>query len=51
VFEAERGESFSLGVYKEALDGILPPTARELVEAQYAELRKTANRLHEIETS
>ena len=51
VHEAERGESFSRGVYKDALDGVLPPTARELVESQYAELRKTAERLHELEAS
>ena len=51
VFEAERGESFSRGVYKDALDGILPPTARELVESQYAELQKTASRLKELEAS
>ena len=51
VQEAERGETFSRGVYESALDGILPPTARELVEAQYAELRKTADRLHQLEAS
>ena len=51
VHEAERGESFSRGIYKEALDGMLPPTARELVENQYAELERTAARLHELEAS
>src|ERR1044072_2889315 len=51
VVEAERGESFSRGVYKEALDGPLPPTARELVETQFAELQKTAGRLRELEES
>ena len=51
VHEAERGENFSRGVYKEALDGMLPPTARELVENQYAELERTAARLHELEAS
>jgi uncharacterized protein (TIGR02284 family) len=50
VYEAERGESFSRGVYKDALDGLLPPSARELVENQYAELQKTADRLKELET-
>ena len=48
VHEAERGEHHSRGVYENALDGILPPTAREIVEGQYAELRKTADRLHEL---
>ena len=51
VHEAERGEHFSRGVYENALDSMLPPTARELVENQYAELRKTAERLHELEAS
>ena len=51
VFEAERGETFSRGVYKEALDGLLPPTARELVENQFAELEKTAGRLKDLEAS
>lgn len=51
VHEAERGEHFSRGVYEDALDGLLPPTARELVEHQYAELRKTAERLRELEVS
>ena len=51
VHEAERGEHFSLGVYKEALDGILPPSARDLVENQYAELQKTADRLKDLEAS
>lgn len=51
VHEAERGENFSRGVYEEALDGILPPTARELVENQYTELQKTATRLRELEAS
>ncbi len=49
IHEAERGEHFSRGVYENALDSILPPTARDLVEHQYAELRKTAERLRQLE--
>jgi len=49
IHEAERGEHFSRAVYKDALDGMLPPTARELIESQYAELHKTAERLRELE--
>ena len=49
VEEAERGERFSRDVYEDALSGMLPPTARELVENQYGELKKTAERLHELE--
>lgn len=51
LHEAERGESFSRGVYENALDGILPPTARELVESQYGELQRTATRLRDLEAS
>ena len=51
LHEAERGESFSRSVYQDALDGMLPPTARELIESQFAELQKTAGRLHELEAS
>lgn len=51
VHEAERGEHFSRGVYRDALESMLPPTARELVEAQYAELTKTAARLRELEAA
>jgi uncharacterized protein (TIGR02284 family) len=51
IHEAERGEHFSRGVYQEALDGMLPPITRQLVEAQYAELHKTADRLRELEAS
>jgi len=49
IQEAERGEHFSRGVYRDALESMLPPTARELVETQYAELRRTAERLRELE--
>ena len=49
VQEAERGEHFSLSVYKDALEGMLPPTVREVVESQYAELRATAERLRALE--
>jgi uncharacterized protein (TIGR02284 family) len=49
IHEAERGEHFSRGVYRSALDGMLPLTARELVETQYAELRRTGERLRELE--
>ena len=51
VHEAARGERFSRGVYENALEGILPPTARDVVERQYAELRQTGKRLRELEAS
>ena len=49
LHEAERGESFSRGVYQDALDGILPPTAREVIESQYRELWNTASRLRDLQ--
>ncbi|HXD20416.1 MAG TPA: PA2169 family four-helix-bundle protein [Vicinamibacterales bacterium] len=51
LHEAERGEQFSRGVYTNALDGMLPPTARALVEHQYAELRRTAERLRALKAA
>jgi uncharacterized protein (TIGR02284 family) len=49
VHEAERGEHFSLGVYRDALDGILPPTVRDVVESQYQEIVSTGLRLRALE--
>jgi uncharacterized protein (TIGR02284 family) len=49
IYEAERGEHFSLGVYKDALEGMLPPTVRDVVESQYAEVQKTGERLRGLE--
>src|SRR4051812_25888650 len=49
VHEAERGEHFSLGVYRDALDGILPPTVRDVVEAQYQEIVSTGLRLRSLD--
>jgi uncharacterized protein (TIGR02284 family) len=39
IEEAERGEEAAVAAYKDALEGMLPPTVRELVERQYAEIR------------
>ena len=49
VHEAERGEHFSLGVYKDALEGMLPPTVRDVVESQYVEVQKTGDRLRALD--
>jgi len=49
IHEAERGEHFSLDVYKDALDGMLPPTVRDVVESQYAEVQKTGDRLRSLD--
>ena len=39
--EAERGERFALAAYDDAVNDILPPGARDLVEAQDENLRNT----------
>jgi len=49
VREAERGEQFSRGVFKDALEGMLPPTVRDVVASQYAELQQTTDRLRALE--
>ena len=49
VHEAERGEHFSLGVYRDALEGMLPPTVRDVVESQYVEVQKTGDRLRSLD--
>ena len=49
VREAERGEQFSLGVFKDALEGMLPPTVRDVVALQYAELQETTGRLRALD--
>jgi uncharacterized protein (TIGR02284 family) len=51
VREAERGEQFSLGVFKDAIEGLLPPTVRDVVASQYAELQQTTIRLRALDTS
>jgi uncharacterized protein (TIGR02284 family) len=51
IHEAERGEHFSRDVYQDALGSMLPPVAREVVEMQYAELRRTGERLRDLELS
>ena len=48
IREAERGERIALAAYEEALDGMLPPTTRDVVERQCAQIRHTFNRVHAL---
>ena len=48
VREAERGERMALAAYEEALDGMLPPTVRDLVETQCASVRQSHSRVHAL---
>jgi uncharacterized protein (TIGR02284 family) len=45
IAEAEHDEDLALATYENALDDMLPPTARELVERQRAEIRLAHDRL------
>ena len=48
IREAERGERIALGAYEDALDGMLPQNARDLIEQQCAEVRESHNRVHAL---
>jgi uncharacterized protein (TIGR02284 family) len=43
--EAERGERVALHAYQEAVEGMLPPTVRDLVERQHAAVREAHARI------
>ena len=45
VKEAERGERVALAAFQEAVEGLLPPQSRDLIEQQYAEMQHTQRRL------
>ena len=44
--EAERGEEAALAAYKAALERMLPPAARDVIERQYEDVRQTYHRIH-----
>ena len=44
IQEAERGEHFSRGVYRNALEGMLPPTARDSNGQYVADCRRRSDR-------
>lgn len=45
IREAERGENAAVATYENALEGMLPPTAQDLVERQCALIRHARNRI------
>ena len=49
VIEAERGEHAALKAYKDALNGMLPPTVTDLVEAQRDAIRDANERIHTVD--
>jgi uncharacterized protein (TIGR02284 family) len=48
IREADRGERSALAAYEDALDGMLPPETRDLIERQCAEVRHSHNRVHAL---
>ena len=49
VTEAERGEHVALDAYQEALNGMLPPTVMDLVEAQRDAIEAATERIRTID--
>ena len=45
IAEAARGDSVTMHVFRDAVNGMLPPDARELVERQYADVSAAHARL------
>ena len=45
IAEAERGEHYALNAYEEALNGMLPPTAIPIVEAQREAIGRANERI------
>jgi uncharacterized protein (TIGR02284 family) len=50
IKEAERGERAALAVFQDAIDGLLPPESRELIETQLAAIQHTHRRLDALLT-
>ena len=49
VTEAARGEHAALDAYEDALNGMLPPTASGLIEAQREAMQKANDRIRSID--
>jgi uncharacterized protein (TIGR02284 family) len=48
--EAQKGEENTVKNFEEALGGMLPPTVRDLVEAQHAQAQAGRDRLRSMTT-
>ena len=48
ITEAEHEEDLALAAYENALNGTLPPTARDVVERQSAEIQLTHDRMRAL---
>jgi uncharacterized protein (TIGR02284 family) len=45
IREVERGERAALTAYRDAINGMLPPDARDLIERQYEAVRRSHGRV------
>ena len=50
IREAERGERAALSAYEDAIQGMLPPTARDVIERQCEAVRRSHGRVHSLLT-
>jgi len=48
ISEAEHAEDVALATYQHALDDMLPPSTRDLVERQWHEIRRAHERVHAL---
>jgi uncharacterized protein (TIGR02284 family) len=51
ISEAERGEGRAAEAYKDALQGVLPPSVRDLVEQQHVAIARSLERVRMLETT
>ena len=48
IREAERGERAAAEVYQDAVNGMLPPSARDVIERQCEAVRRSHERVHAL---
>jgi uncharacterized protein (TIGR02284 family) len=48
IAEAKRGDQFTVRAFADAVNGMLPPDARELVERQFVDLQHTHERVEAL---
>lgn len=48
IREVERGESAALAAYQDAVNGMLPPNARDVIERQCEAVRRSHGRVHAL---
>jgi uncharacterized protein (TIGR02284 family) len=51
VVEAERGEHAALAAYEDAVNGMLSPTVRDVIERQLGELKQANDRVRALDTA